>query len=453
MIIYPVVVSELHREVDASLRLAAGQAAGLVEEDDDRLVFGGQDSEDEVLPARLVSEGYAVRLLSREGRLLDGFGAIDLLPKPSRDAGGGFMTVDTKNGPWRVYNQWLPGRRGMLQAGESLTRVQETLARLRTLYTIFVPLTVFFASLGGFLLANRALRPVDKITNLAKAVQAESLDARLGLDLPNDEIGRLASTFDQMLGRLQAAFERQRQFTADAAHELRTPLAAMKGDIGVTLNRERSATEYRDNLVRLEGEVDRLTTLVEELLLLARFESNRESLQLEELDLAELLETVAEQLEPLAAEKQMTLYVEAPASLTMVGDAGQLIRLFLNLFDNAVKYGPAGSRVTISAGHAAKEAEAGDGRGTIEVSVHDRGPGIPEEHLPHIFKRFYRADQARTRGRGATGLGLAISREIVRAHGGELSAGNSPAGGAIFTASFPTSRSNEKNSHLIFTVP
>jgi heavy metal sensor kinase len=253
-------------------------------------------------------------------------------------------------------------------------------------------------------------------------------------------VGRLARTFDAMLARLDEAFRRQRQFTADASHELRTPLTVIKGDIGVALNRPRGAAEYRRVLAELEDEVDRLTRLVEDLLLLARADTGRPLLQPESLDLAGLLRAVADQVRPLAEAKGLTLHLQVPDSLPLNGDPDKLIRLFLNLLDNAVKYTPAGGQVTLQATAAVggwSSAVTSEASPAVIVQVTDTGPGIPPEHLAHIFERFYRADESRSRAAGGSGLGLAIARWIAEAHGGRIEVDSEPGRGSTFSVWLP----------------
>lgn len=429
-ITYPVLVRGLHGEVDASLKLAAHQAANIVREDDGRLTFGDKE-EDQVLPARLVSEGYAIRLIGRAGTMSDGFGAVDLLPAPSSTKKRGFQTIRTENGRWRIYTISAGNGGALIQAGESLTRTEETVTQLTRIYLVTLPAAALLAVFLGFFLAGRALRPVDRVTKLATAIGAEDLSGRLNLDLPDDEVGRLAATFDKMLDRLEAGFSREREFTADAAHELRTPLAAMTGEMEIALSRARSADEYRDAMESSQRQLHRLSTLVEELLVLARLESEGPRKDGERILLPEIIESVGEQLLPLARAKGVTVQLGIEQNLVVEGDPGQLIRLFLNLLDNAIKYSPEGAEVKVRA-----TGTHGPG-GEIMVTVADSGPGIDSAHLPHIFRRFYRADKSRAREGGQTGLGLAIAERIVKSHRGTITA-ESSAAGAVFKLTLPS---------------
>jgi heavy metal sensor kinase len=292
------------------------------------------------------------------------------------------------------------------------------------------------AGLGGYFLASRALRPIDDITRTAQAISAGDLSQRLHYQGPPDEVGRLAHTFDSMLDRLQAAFVRERRFTGDAAHELRTPLTALKGRIGVTLSRSRQPAVYQETLRDMEGQVDRLIRLSSDLLFMARLDQGQMRPQLEQIELADFIGAVVDQVRALATAKNITIEEAIPAGLTLPGDMDLLIRLFLNLLDNAVKYTPENGRILTSA--------AGDSA-FVEVAVQDSGPGIAAEHLPHLFDRFYRVESDRTRltqngDQGGTGLGLAIAHEIARMHNGRLAVESELGVGTTFVVQLPLTK-------------
>jgi len=227
-----------------------------------------------------------------------------------------------------------------------------------------------------------------------------------------------------MLARLDAAFRRERQFTADASHELRTPLAAMQAILSVTRAQPRSPADYELALADLADEADRLRSLVESLLQLARGEDAVVATRAA-VDLSTLLHDITDSLRPLAEAKGLALICDVPPGLSLVGDGDALIRLFVNLLDNAVKYTERGRIVVSGRAEAAR----------LRVTVADTGIGIPAEHLPHIFDRFYRVDRARTEG--GAGLGLAIALEIARAHGGTITVDSTPGAGTTFTVDLP----------------
>ena len=313
---------------------------------------------------------------------------------------------------------------GAVQVGLSEGDVQETLTTLLLIIAVADPLTLLVASAGGVFLAGRALAPIDRLTRVARQITAEDLSQRLDLDLPDDEVGRLARTFDEMIGRLDEAFKRQRRFTADASHELRTPLTAIKGQAEVALQRDREPAEYRQVLEAVNHEVDRLIKLVGSLLTLARADEGRIPIAREPVDLQGVAGDAVEQVRPLAASRNVSIGVQPGPDIRLVADQDLLLQLILNLLDNAIKFTPGGGSVGVS--------WALEG-GQALIRVSDSGPGIPVEHLPHIFERFYRADNARTRVEGGAGLGLSICRWIAEAHGGAIVAENAPGGGATFT--------------------
>jgi heavy metal sensor kinase len=317
---------------------------------------------------------------------------------------------------------------GALEVGQSEGDVTDTLDALLIIIAIAFPLTLLLASFGGLFLARRALAPIDHVTRLAQRVTAEDLSQRLNLTLPDDEVGRLARTFDDMIARLDDAFTRQRRFTADASHELRTPLTAVKGQVDVALSRERPAADYRQTLQEVNAEVDRLIRLVGSLLTLARADAGQIPLTRESIDLGQLAGAAAEQVEPLAREQGVTLAVTDGEPAQVWADEDLLLQLALNLLDNAVKHTPAGGAIDVGWRVNAER---------VELWVRDSGAGIAAEHLPRVFDRFYRVDEARGRAAGGTGLGLAIARWIAEAHGGTLTAASKVGEGAMFTLTLP----------------
>jgi heavy metal sensor kinase len=296
-----------------------------------------------------------------------------------------------------------------------------------------IPFTLLAASAGGWFLAASALTPIDRITRAARQISANDLHHRLNLKLPDDEVGRLAATFDQMLARLEDAFERQKRFIADASHEMRTPLTILKGDVEVALNRPRSTEQYRETLELVNQTTDRLTTLVHELFLLARADNNQLPLDIAELNLTELLAEEVDGLAPQARKKGVVLDLNTPGELLIQGDAAKLSRLFMNLIDNAIKYTAAGDAVKV---------EADIQNGEARVSIADTGPGIPSQDLPHLFDRFYRVDAARSRqasqttGSGA-GLGLSIAQWLAQVHGGRIAVSSRLGYGTTFAVWLP----------------
>jgi heavy metal sensor kinase len=328
--------------------------------------------------------------------------------------------------------------RGVIQVAENYHHIQEVQRLLIYLLALSIPFTLLAASMGGWFLASSALAPIDRITRAAAQISARDLYQRLNLKLPNDEVGRLATTFDTMLARLENAFEQQRRFIADASHEMRTPLTILKGDVEVALNRPRSAQEYRETLEMVNQTADRLNALVEELFLLAWADSNQYPLQIQHINLAQILTDEVRSLMPHALKKQVSLHLDVPDELPLPGDPAKLARLFRNLIENAIKYSPAEASVTITATPVNDQAH---------IDITDTGPGIPPEHLSQIFERFYRVDKARSRqntdvSSSGAGLGLSIAQWLAQAHGGRIEVTSQVGEGTTFTIWLPLTSPN-----------
>ena len=317
---------------------------------------------------------------------------------------------------------------GVLEVGQSQSDVSDTLQALLLIVGIAYPLTLVVASIGGVFLAGRALAPVSRVTRLARRISAEDLTQRLNLRLPDDEVGRLARTFDEMIARLDDAFHRQRQFTADASHELRTPLTVLKGQIDVALQRERDVEAYRQVLRAANEEVDRMIRLVGSLFTLARADAGQIPIAREPVNLGDLVASAVEQVRRSAEQKELSLSLQRGPRTILRADEDLLLQLLLNLLDNAIKYSPAAGSVTVGWSADAER---------VELWVRDTGVGIPTEHVPHIFDRFYRVDKARSRAEGGAGLGLSICRWIVEAHGGSISVESAPGRGSTFAVTLP----------------
>lgn len=321
-----------------------------------------------------------------------------------------------------------------IRLGQSLAAVESARRRALLVLGIAIPLALVLGSFGGLLLANQALRPVDRITSAAEQIAKGDLTERVPMPgsaaAKMDEIGRLAATFNHMISRLQAAFERQKQFTSDASHELRTPLAVMRGDMEIALRRERSPEEYQRVLSSNLEEIIRLTRLIEDLLMLARADSGRVELRCEPVDLNKLCQQMAEYITPLAQQRDQTLSYEASKEpITINADLQRIKQLLLNLLDNAIKYTPPGGNVTLGVKTEARFAV---------ITVADTGRGIPAEDLPHIFERFFRRS-SKTSDRSASGfgLGLSIVKWIVDSHGGQIETNSQQGQGTTFIVKLP----------------
>jgi heavy metal sensor kinase len=418
----------LYASVDDSLALNAAQVVGALNINNSQLILPESfiEAPDN---GNLQTRGFTVRILSPQQRILQAFGPYHDLPFSSTKDAPLFITYvdNASKDTVRVYTTPVKDNNNLVayvQVAQSLESTHDTIQRLLTTLLVSVPLLVLVAGLSGYFLAARALAPIDEITHTARQISAQDLSARLNMPTMDDEVGRLAETFDGMLARLNDSFQRERQFTNDASHELRTPLTAMQAILSVIRAKRRTPEEYEQALDDLTEETDRLRTLVENLMRLARGEKRSDNL-FETINLSTLLKDVADSLRPLVEIKELTLSCDTPENLTMLGDSDELIRLFVNLLDNAIKYTEHGE-ITV----AAQKDKQG-----ITINIKDTGIGISSEHLPYIFDRFYRVDESRTKH--GSGLGLAIAQEIVHAHGGTIDMSSILGQGTTFTLLFP----------------
>jgi heavy metal sensor kinase len=428
--VYTHMAQSLTATLDDALRLVVLQVEGEVDVENGKLTLDDNFVED-MRNAPLLERGFSFRVLDNTGQLIKEYGPYHTMPQPevsftTPDQPGVFTTFTdsaTKHSV-RVYTtQAIEDDHvvGTIQVAQNLNYIRQTLNQLLTTLLIAGPLLVVLAGVGGYFLAERALAPINKITEMARHISAKDLSARLNLSPTDDEAGRLASTFDSMLNRLDEAFQRERRFTADASHELRTPLAAMQTILSSTLTRQRTPAKYEQVLADLGEETERLHTLVNGLLHLTRSDATQPVVK-EPVDLSILLADVTDSLRFLAEDKGLELKANIADDLVLTGDSDALIRLFVNLLENAIKYTEQGQIAVIANPQS---------NGTLEVTVSDTGAGIATPHLPHIFNRFYRVDESRTTS--GTGLGLAIALGVAQAHGGTIQAESEIGKGTVFT--------------------
>jgi heavy metal sensor kinase len=430
--VYFTLSKSLSRAVDTTLAVSAAQVTDRLNIQNGQVnIIEAISTDDRGLQA-LSKRGLTIIVLAQDGRVLQAVGPyreakIPINGTPFSNPKGTYVTLtdqEEENVPARAYI--LPvldnGQiAGWVQVIQSMDPVEDALERLLKALLIGGGVLLFFAALGGYILSARALRPIDHITQTAQRIAGgEDLSARLNLPDTGDEVSRMAATFDAMLVRLDNSFHRERQFTADASHELRTPLAAMQAILGVVREGKRPVGEYRQALDDLAEETTRLRGLTEDLLRLARGE-DKTTVTSERVALSDLLTDVVDSLRPLAEAKGLEVRVHIPEGLVLSGDTDALIRLFVNLMDNAIKYTERGE-VSVTARAENKE---------IIVDMTDTGIGIAPQHLPRIFDRFYRVDPARSAG--GAGLGLAIARQISQSHGGRLEVRSNLGEGSTFT--------------------
>jgi len=300
---------------------------------------------------------------------------------------------------------------------------------LATILAMGTPFAVGLAIAGGYFLAGRVLSPVGAMADKAREITADSLGERLPVGNPQDEFGRLATVFNDTLSRLHDSFDRLRRFTSDASHELRTPLTAMRSVGEIALQAPLDSGRYREVIGSMLEEVDRLTRLVESLLLLTRADSSSTPPAREVVELAALAGNVAEHLRVLAEERQQSLSVHSAERVEAVCDPDILRLGLMNLLHNAIKYTPSGGAIRVRAKATAS--------GESSIEVEDTGPGIPAAHRERIFERFYRADPGRPRESGGAGLGLAIARWAVASNGGRIELESEESKGSLFRIVLP----------------
>jgi two-component system heavy metal sensor histidine kinase CusS len=304
-----------------------------------------------------------------------------------------------------------------LEVAESIGSLQHTLDLLRLLLLSLSPIVILIACLGGAWLSARALKPVTDITAAALTISIENLSGRLPVPDTGDELARLTEVLNTMLARLEEAVKTLSHFVADASHEFRTPLAVIRTTAELALRRARAPEAYRDSLQEIASEAERMTALVEDLLILARSDAGAVDMPLGPLDVREVLRDVLAEIKTLAEFRQIHIRFLAGQSAVVSGNRPALHRLFLVLLDNAVKYSSEGGEVIVTLSD-------------HSVKIEDFGTGISQADLPHIFKRFYQADRARSQG--GYGLGLSLAESIVKAHGGSIEVSSTPGAGSTF---------------------
>ena len=419
--LYARLESHLATALDAALQVRAQDLAALVHQPNASL------SEDS--GGRLIERGESfAQLLDPGGSVLDAtkpLGSASLLTRRSSRAAerepiyANRSSVPGLNEPSRLLATPVErgGRKLVLVVGATRGNDSETLASFRDELLIAGPIALILASIAGYFLAGLALRPVESMRRRAAAISAETPGERLPVPATRDEIERLGETLNEMLERLEDALQRERDFVADAGHELRTPLALLRTELELALRHGRSPEELREALRWSTQEVDRLTQLAEDLLLIARSDRGKLPLSLETLDADELLSSVVSRFQWRAEESERLLAHDTAAGMPIRGDRLRLEQALGNLVDNALRHGD--GRVHLRAATV---------DGSVELHVEDQGHGFPPAFLEHAFERFSRPQSGRE-GSGA-GLGLSIVRVIAEAHGGVAEAANGPAGGA-----------------------
>jgi heavy metal sensor kinase len=316
----------------------------------------------------------------------------------------------------------------LVEVGASAQPIETMLNHLRLLLGIGLPLVVLVAAAGGSMLVKRALTPVEKIAGKAELISQHNLSERLPVARTGDELERLSISLNHMITRLDDAFQNSKRFVADASHELRTPLTVLCGELEDLAQDMHLARAHRERLGSLLEEVERLSKIVQRLLTLSRLDAGEAQSECVPFDLGQLAVTTADQMALLAEDKHISIQRESTPRVPVQGDRARLKEVVVNLLDNAIKYTSEGGAIHLKVG-------TSNGHAVLEVS--DTGIGIPAEAVPHVFERFYRVDQARSREPDGAGLGLAIVKSICSAHGGTVDLQSVVGSGSRFRVTLP----------------
>ncbi|AET67903.1 signal transduction histidine kinase [Desulfosporosinus orientis DSM 765] len=428
VLVYFVMRSWIYHQVDSSLTEMAKQVSADIAINHNKIIY-----HEEIPTVNLEKQRQFVRIVDKKMQVQGHWGPVNELPVNIRSISNpGFQDQTRVNDdePIRVYT--LPIKNsgqvvGFVQTGQSLETIENVLDMLMATVVILAPLFFIITLLASRLITGRALAPIAGIAAAAERITDQELHRRL--DIPgDDEVARLASSLDRMLDRLEIAVEGYKQFTGDASHELRTPFTVMKGEISLALQKDRSATYYKEVLEGMEEEVDRLIRMVEQLLFLARADGDKIKNRLETVNLYETLVPLLEQMNVLAVAKHQQLKWNIPVNTDAYTDSDAIQQILWNLLDNAIKYTP---------DHGEIEVNIERRPGWARILVSDNGNGISEDHLKFIFDRFYRVDKGRSRELGGTGLGLAIAQKLAHLVGGSLKVSSEVGNGTIFSLELP----------------
>jgi two-component system, OmpR family, sensor kinase len=440
-LIYLLLARALYARIDETLHAVMQIAQTSLTND----LNEGQDAADAArsTAGELASRQHLLAIYDGRGRLLAEAGREDdiaiLLP-PIADIPldenllQTIVEADDRDDRHRLAIRWVDINgfdvEYVVVAGTSLESTDEELESLRGILAYLVPLSLIVAGIGGWFLAGRSLSPVVAMADRARQIGVENLSERLPVANPRNELGRLAETFNSLLARLEGSLIQQRQFMADASHELRTPVTTARTAASVALQQPtRQEEDYRDTLAIIEQETIRLSRIVDDMFTLARADAGSYPVRAMPMYLDEVVDEVVRAVGVVARTRNITITANTLRPAPFTGDEDLIRRLILNIVDNAARYAPAGSAIRVALDRAGND---------YAVAVSDDGPGIPLEIQPRIFERFYRVDTARTHGGdGGAGLGLALARWIARAHDGDVVLAASSSAGSTFVITLP----------------
>jgi heavy metal sensor kinase len=454
--LYFTLSKSLHRDVDNKLRSLAELIALESASPLSKFGFGSIDQALET-SMNLKPIGKFIQVLDESGNIGRKSENLKNVQLPIslnalKNASKGLVTFETNhsigNTPLRIITFPVTENNHVtkiVQIASSLEGVEDALNTLFIILIVTVPLALMVASLGGQFLAHKALKPVDNITQTARVITSQNLNQRITPPKVKDEISRLIETFNEMISRLDQSFRQIKQFSSDASHELKTPLTILKGEVEVTLRKERTPQEYQQTLKSNLEEINRMSQIVEDLLLLSRADTGEIRLNIEDINLTEILNEVVTQMDRLAQSKGLYLSTSNHhQDIHIFGDALRIRELFINLIENGIKYTEEGGSIHITLQkentppvRSHSDWEGGEKNGFVKVIISDTGIGIAKEDQERIFSRFFRVDKARSRERGGSGLGLSICKWIVEAHQGEIVVESELGKGSSFIVKLP----------------
>lgn len=457
--LYLTLSRSLYRDVDHKLRSLAELIASESTSPLSKFDFGSIDQTLET-SMNLKPIGKFIQVLDESGRIGGRSENLKSAQLPIslnalRNASKGLITYETnrslRNTPLRIITYPVKEQNQvtkMIQVASSLEDVEDALNTLLIILLVTVPSILLIASLGGQFLAHKALKPVDRVTQTARMITSQNLNQRIQTLKVKDEISRLIDTFNEMISRLDQSFRQIKQFTTDASHELKTPLTILKGEVEVALRKKRQLHEYEQILESNLEEIDRMSKIVEDLLLLSRADIGEIRLNREDIHLTPFISGLTEQMKILAQPKNIRIHIsnheaEHEEELHILGDTLRMRELFINLIENGIKYTEAGGSILITL---KKEMNGSVNplmpkekkpAAFVKIIIVDTGIGIAKEDQEKIFNRFFRVDKARSREQGGSGLGLSICKWIVEAHQGEITVESEPGKGSAFIVRLP----------------
>lgn len=418
-VLYGLISTSMYTNEEGALRNIASQVILGCEIENDSINWG----EGTKLPA-----DASIAIVEVNGNVLVSNSNLDWISSGPFHAGV-IQTITQQGKSWMVYDESLKNENQILayvRVCTPLDSVTSFLTKVKIIMIIAAPIFLLIAVLGGLVIAKKALKPISKITGTAAEIEKGDLSLRIGGIDTKDEVGHLASTFNSMLEHLEVSFRRERQFSSDASHELRTPVAIIMAYSEALIASKNKKCESTDDEIKslelIRSESEKMNVIISQLLMLARGYEGKYPVEIENIDLNEVISSVVEQMQDLASESDISLQYAPNDELLRLADQSLMTQMLINLIENGIKYGKPGGYVKITA---KKE------NNSIQIVVEDNGIGISKEDLPNIFDRFYRADKSRDRS--GTGLGLSIVKWIVDEHNGKITVSSEPGVGTTFS--------------------